>query len=330
MTRIATRELSTAMIPRRSDPKAQYVPPVAPEGRKTDGRGIAAFFGLALLGISAAAVVVRLFTDSLSPLTSTFVIALAMPMPFAAAVIVNREAPRRAVSGAFRRAATRPELSILPPMVAILTWFASALASAWLVGDVVGVDSAGGVTTTATGMRANLAILLDPKTAAEVQLPSFFVVVLLGLMGGIIAGFTLNGVLAFGEEYGWRGFLWERLDGRGPVGTIGIVGVLWGLWHAPVILLVGHNYPDDRLVGVLWMVLFSVAMSWPMHELRRQSGSPIAPAALHGALNAVAGIVLIVCGGDRLVAPPLGILGALAWLPAGAVLRMIGPRFARA
>src|SRR5690606_38362033 len=103
-------------------------------------------------------------------------------------------------------------------------------------------------------------------------------------VGGVVAGFTINGLFAFGEEYGWRGYLWERLETRGRPATIGAIGALWGLWHAPLILVVGFNYPADRLAGVVAMTAFTVAASWPLDELRRATGSPVAPAILHGAI----------------------------------------------
>jgi membrane protease YdiL (CAAX protease family) len=78
---------------------------------------------------------------------------------------------------------------------------------------------------------------------------------------GIIAGLTLNGLFAFGEEYGWRGYLWDRLANRGRLGSFVCVGSLWGLWHAPLILVVGYNYPDDRLAGIAMMTVFTIAAS---------------------------------------------------------------------
>lgn len=147
--------------------------------------------------------------------------------------------------------------------------------------------------------------------------------VLLALAGGIGSGLTVNGLLAFGEEYGWRGYLWERLTAHGRLGTIGGVSVLWGLWHAPLILAVGFNYSDHRFAGVVAMILFTVAASWPLDELRRATGSAVGPAILHGAINGTAGALLLLVGGDRLWAAPTGLLGAVAFLPAGAMAAMM-------
>ena len=48
-------------------------------------------------------------------------------------------------------------------------------------------------------------------------------------------------LFAMGEEAGWRGYLWSVLRPLGFWRTAAIVGVAWGLWHAPIIAA-GHNY----------------------------------------------------------------------------------------
>jgi len=48
-------------------------------------------------------------------------------------------------------------------------------------------------------------------------------------------------VLAFGEEYGWRGYLQSELLKMGRVRGVLLVGVIWGVWHWPLILM-GFSY----------------------------------------------------------------------------------------
>src|SRR5436305_814196 len=59
--------------------------------------------------------------------------------------------------------------------------------------------------------------------------------------------------LAFGEQWGWRGYLLPRLLPLGQWPALLLSGAIWGLWHAPVILL-GYNYPQHPILGVLVMV----------------------------------------------------------------------------
>ena len=292
-------------------------------------RPVAAFWLVALLGPVGAALVVRLVSDSLSPLVSTLVIALAMPAPLIAAMVVGGRRPR-ALLQSLQAGFVRPVMTLLLPVVGALAWVLAALAFTGVLGNVAGVEGVGRIPGDTETVRANLAELLDAETAAAAEIPPVPVLVLLAVGGGIVAGFTLNGLLAFGEEYGWRGYLWERLEPRGRPATIGAIGALWGLWHAPLILVVGFNYPDDRLAGVVAMTAFTVAMSWPLDELRRATGSPVAPAILHGAINGTAGLFVLLTGGDRLWAAPMGLLGAAAFLPAGiAIHRLVDRTLAR-
>lgn len=276
------------------------------------------FWLVALLGPVAAALVVRAFTDSLSPLASTVVVAAAMPAPLVAAVVAgHRRWPE--IRGSIRRGFDAPRTLLVLPTVVLLVWVISAVALTAIAGNVAGIDGVGQIATDTDDVRVTIAEVLDADAASAADVPPVPVLVLVGLVGGIIAGFTVNGVLAFGEEYGWRGYLWDRLRVGGRCGTIVGVGTLWGLWHAPLILIVGLNYPDQRIAGVAAMVVFAIAASWPLDELRRASDSPVAPAVLHGAINGSAGVLLLVIGGDRLWAAPTGLLGALAFIPAGAV-----------
>ena len=52
---------------------------------------------------------------------------------------------------------------------------------------------------------------------------------------------TFIGFLTFGEEYGWRGYLLPKLLPLGEVKAAVIVGLIWGPWHAPI-LIAGLNY----------------------------------------------------------------------------------------
>ncbi|GAB3624138.1 CPBP family intramembrane metalloprotease [Mariniluteicoccus endophyticus] len=100
----------------------------------------------------------------------------------------------------------------------------------------------------------------------------------------------VNTIPAMGEEVGWRGFLFPRLADRLGVWMAAVVsGVVWGCWHAPVILL-GYNYPQ----GPRWLALLAmsatctfigVVFTWVRHVSR----STWAAAYGHGLFNALVG-----------------------------------------
>ncbi|WP_142860992.1 CPBP family intramembrane glutamic endopeptidase [Salinigranum halophilum] len=117
------------------------------------------------------------------------------------------------------------------------------------------------------------------------------------LVAALTVGPAINTVFAFGEEFGWRGYLLPKLLPLGPRIAVGLVGLVWGVWHWPVIAM-GYNYgvgyPGAPWTGMLAMVVMTVStgtfLAWV--TLRAKS---VWPAALgHGAVNAVGGIGLVV------------------------------------
>ena len=125
----------------------------------------------------------------------------------------------------------------------------------------------------------------------------------------------INLVPALGEELGWRGWLLPKLLPLGAVPAIVISGVIWGLWHAPLILL-GYNYPDaPGWLGLIAMVgvciIFGAVFGW----LRLRSES-VWPAALaHAAFNGAAGTYLLFAlAGERIDTTQATVLGWSGWI----------------
>jgi membrane protease YdiL (CAAX protease family) len=126
----------------------------------------------------------------------------------------------------------------------------------------------------------------------------------------LTAGPTINTLFAFGEELGWRGFLQKELSHLGFWKSSFLIGLVWGLWHAPLILQ-GYNYPQHPTVGVVMMILFTILFSPLLSYIRIKARSVFAPAVTHGTLNAAAGIpVAFVIGGSDLI---IGIQGAIGF-----------------
>lgn len=129
------------------------------------------------------------------------------------------------------------------------------------------------------------------------------------LFSGLLAGITINAVFAFGEEIAWRGFLCRELAPLGFWKKSLFIGVLWGAWHAPMILM-GHNYPSHPVIGVFMMIVFCLLLSPVLMFLREKSGSVIVTAIAHGTMNAVAGISLLLLEGYHdLLCGPCGLAG---------------------
>jgi membrane protease YdiL (CAAX protease family) len=131
----------------------------------------------------------------------------------------------------------------------------------------------------------------------------------IGLFLGLVAGPTVNAVAGFGEELGWRGLLQRELGFLGFWKSSALIGFIWGLWHAPIILQ-GHNYPQHRIVGVFMMTAFCVLLAPVFSYVRLKAKSVIAAAIIHGSLNATAGVAIAVIeGGSDLTVGLQGLPG---------------------
>ena len=143
------------------------------------------------------------------------------------------------------------------------------------------------------------------------------------LLSGFVAGLTINALFAFGEESAWRGFLHRLLKGKGFWKECLIIGVIWGIWHAPLILM-GHNYPEHPVPGVFMMVAFCVLVTPLMVFIREKSGSVIMAAIAHGTINALGGLpVLYLIGYKELLSGITGLAGFIALALADIVLLLL-------
>ena len=83
----------------------------------------------------------------------------------------------------------------------------------------------------------------------------------------IVAALTwapwLNTLFALGEEVGWRGALYPRLKARFGIGKGRLLGgLIWGVWHWPVMLLAGYNYGAQYFGAPLLGPLLFCAVSF--------------------------------------------------------------------
>lgn len=98
----------------------------------------------------------------------------------------------------------------------------------------------------------------------------------------IPAVLAVQTIFAFGEETGWRGFLHRSLRRFGFWRMSLTIGLLWALWHLPIVLALGLR--GGELVSYL---VFLVAVS-PLLAALRELGLSVWPAVLgHGLLNSV-------------------------------------------
>ncbi|MFC7044543.1 CPBP family intramembrane glutamic endopeptidase [Halobacteriaceae archaeon GCM10025711] len=170
-----------------------------------------------------------------------------------------------------------------------------------------------------TTLGTEIGSAVSPATIAVVQ-----------LVVALTLGPAINTFVAFGEEFGWRGFLLQHLLPLGTRQAVVLTGVVWGVWHWPVIAMgynYGFDYPGAPWAGMLAMVWVTVFLGSVLAWVTLRSGS-VWPAALgHGAFNAIAGYGVLFVAGDPspllgpfstglVVSIPLVVLGGwLLWKP---------------
>ncbi|MBS7635631.1 CPBP family intramembrane metalloprotease [Candidatus Bathyarchaeota archaeon] len=138
---------------------------------------------------------------------------------------------------------------------------------------------------------------------------------------------TLNAFLALGEEIGWRGYLYNLLGSKPGVATALGIGVLWGLWHASAIILLGYNYQINRLVGVALFTTLTMLFTYPQLSVTEMAGGSVLPAtSFHGAINAIWGLTMVATRlrwEDAEILLGLGLMGIIAWIVTNIVFQIL-------
>ena len=194
----------------------------------------------------------------------------------------------------------------------VLAWFVPPI----LVGLTIVVSAALGfmrLDPTFAAFAAELAKALPAGAPAPpVEIVVFAQLAMLPL------GALFNSVFAFGEEIGWRGWLLPELRPLGTWPALILSGVIWGVWHSPVILL-GYNFGRTDITGVLFMIGGCVAWGLVIGWLRLRSASVWPAVIAHGSLNAAGGLIVVFAAAqpDLALAGPLGVA---AWIVLAAVI----------
>lgn len=205
------------------------------------------------------------------------------------------------------------ELSLKPNrwfLVAILLPLGLSMASLGVSAMLPGVEFSWGMET----FWERLAKNMSPEQLAQMHAQrdaASWHPFWMTLIQGVVGGLTINAFFALGEEIGWRGLLVREWKDQGFWRSSLMIGLVWGIWHAPLILM-GHNYPSFPYWGVLWMVAFCVLYS-PLIQWVRLKANTVAVAALfHGMINGTAGLSFMPLNGGTELSN--GILGTAGFM----------------
>jgi membrane protease YdiL (CAAX protease family) len=266
-------------------------------------------WGLWLIGWVAAS---RVFRISPTNLLFQFVLLPGAFMPAMAAIIVRKWITHEDFSDAglqlnFRR-----------------NWkyyiFAAYILPIVVLGSIVGLAALFGISYPDFSLHRSLAILVPQVKPSSVQFTTgLWVIWMLQLM---LTGIPIAALVTWGEEFGWRSYLQIRLFAERPVLAAVVTGLIWGLWHYPLIFL-GYEHYENIGVGLVVFPVCTILLSIIFGWLRMKTGSIWSSSIAHGATNSLGAslALLLFLGGPKFTF--VSYLGILSWIPLGALCAWI-------
>ena len=117
--------------------------------------------------------------------------------------------------------------------------------------------------------------------------PTWAVLVAYYVVGSIVAvGFGC--LFAAGEEIGWRGFLVPELAKFNSFTRTAVIsGVIWSLWHVPLIIWGDYNSGSPAWYSVTCFATMVISISFVFAWIRLKSGSVWPAVLLHASHNAI-------------------------------------------
>jgi membrane protease YdiL (CAAX protease family) len=135
-----------------------------------------------------------------------------------------------------------------------------------------------------TGVQDHLAGIPISKGFYPFALVLFFLFSMIGTPLSALA-------VLFGEEYGWRGFLHDQISPLGNKKAALLVGLIWGIWHIPIILSGVHTYPPTTtgvILGLIFFILTGVVFAYA----RIKTKNIWLVVFIHGVLNSLYAFIL--------------------------------------
>ena len=158
------------------------------------------------------------------------------------------------------------------------------------------------------------AMIVEAAGQPIADMPSPAIILPAMFLGTSIVSPIINGLWAYGEELGWRGYLLPKLMPLGKLKAYLILGVIWGLWHMPIILI-GFNYPGYPLLGILMMIGLMTSLGFYINELTLRHNSSILAGWVHGLFNSQRlGVwALLFPSLNPLLGGSVGVISILVW-----------------
>jgi CAAX protease family protein len=238
---------------------------------------------------------------------------LVMPAPAAAALVTSRVMHRARLSQDGLRLLGVDWRAVAVVPLALVLFALLYLLLLQLLGNVGQLPGVGQLDVHGAAIVDNLRRLNPGLPTTAIRLPPDSLLIPIFIGGALLAGVSINALIALGEELGWRGLLLSEVRSLGWWRANLLIGVAWGVWHAPLILLGGLNYPRHRVAGLGMMVLFCIAAGLIQSYVRLRSRTLLAPSAFHGMINSIgSSFAVITVNANPLVGSVAGLAGIAA------------------
>jgi uncharacterized protein len=233
--------------------------------RQAASRGLLVFGALAFVGTAA---VQALLITSGKPVEEQALLILTLMWVPGAASVITRIVLREGFGDVSFRLPCRTNLG--------------AVALAWLYPIPIGIVAYG----LAWGLRL-APFSAPPLTKLGLDFGSDTAHLIARIVQSVILLTPISLVSAFGEELGWRGYLVPRLVQFGVRRPLLVSGIIWGLWHVPLILTGQYIHGPIPWLASLVFLASVTADAFLLGWMRLRTGS-VWPAAIgHASWNAI-------------------------------------------
>ena len=207
----------------------------------------------------------------------------------------------------------------IAPLIPIIVWIITALLHKIFAIEVLSLQE---IVTQI--VETNQKDEMSKQFAVEFIQSNYLFVLFIIIGASVLAGVSINLLFALGEEIGWRGYLVYKLSNKNFYLQTLLIGIIWGLWHAPLIYVLGYNYSGfTGFKPLVTFIGFTIGVSYTLNNLRHISGSVFPPAIVHSTLNALGGMFLISFPQNPFISGAAGIIPTIAWILVGFLLDII-------
>lgn len=163
------------------------------------------------------------------------------------------------------------------------TWKYIALAP--IIPIVIGLIAFGIAWTTGLAQFDPQPAGLVASLVGDTASPVTIFVVMLAVAATI--GTIFGALSAPGEEIGWRGYMLTRLIDAEVPRPVLVSGLIWSLWHIPIILFAGYAAGPSPALSAVLFVVSATSVSFVLARMRLETGSIWPVIALHAAWNSI-------------------------------------------